>query len=57
MYVKKYLCYFCVFEIMFIVIFFRGMCIFLYVMFYYKIEINKSGMSNKIVELLDIFDN
>lgn len=37
--------------------FFRGMCIFLYVMFYYKIEINKSGMSNKIVELLDIYDN
>lgn len=33
------------------------MCIFSYVMFYHKIETNKSGTSNKIVELLDTLDN
>lgn len=52
MYVKKYLCHLRVFEIMF-----TGMCIFSYVMFYHKIETNKSGTSNKIVELLDTLDN
>lgn len=57
MYVKKYLCHLRVFEIMFTVIFFRGMSIFSYVMFYHKIETNKSGTSNKIVELLDTPDN
>lgn len=57
MYVKKYLCHLRVFEIMFTVIFFRGMSIFSYVMFYHKIETNKSGTSNKIVELLDTLDN
>lgn len=57
MYVKKYLCHLRVFEIMFTVIFFRGMCIFSYVMFYHKIETNKSGTSNKIVELMDTLDN
>lgn len=33
------------------------MSIFSYVMFYHKIETNKSGTSNKIVELLDTLDN
>lgn len=56
MYVKKYLCHLRVFENVHSN-FFRGMCIFSYVMFYHKIETNKSGTSNKIVELLDTLDN
>lgn len=56
MYVKKYLCHLRVFEIMFTVIFLEA-CVFFHVMFYHKIETNKSGTSNKIVELLDTLDN